>query len=159
MMGMLFKIGRGEAEPSCIDHMLDVAKCLTRPEYELASERPLILANCGFEDVIFRSTFSGSLESYDKVKAICVEKVMDYCIYNTILGYFDSLVYSSSQLLHDENAGVEEADIATKPKYLGWKETMELVKEKKKMGKAKKKLAQQQSKVPNESKKKKKNKK
>eukprot|EP00826_Nyctotherus_ovalis_P053095 TRINITY_DN6843_c0_g2_i4.p1 TRINITY_DN6843_c0_g2~~TRINITY_DN6843_c0_g2_i4.p1 ORF type:complete len:100 (-),score=43.82 TRINITY_DN6843_c0_g2_i4:9-308(-) len=51
---------------------------------------------CAFEEAIFKGTFSGNLETYDKVQSICNDKVIDYCIYNSMLEYFNTcLLYTS----------------------------------------------------------------
>lgn len=68
MFSILYKIGKSEEPPSYIDYMLDISKCTKRPLYELASERPLILANCGFEDVTFRNTFSGNMKAFEELR-------------------------------------------------------------------------------------------
>jgi len=46
--------------------------------YIVASERPLILLNCGFEDITFKNTFSGSLETYEKIQVKFICKIIEY---------------------------------------------------------------------------------
>ena len=51
MAEVLFMVGRGQEHPSVIDQLLDVSVCQRKPHYGLASELPLLLFDCGFEDV------------------------------------------------------------------------------------------------------------
>eukprot|EP00830_Metopus_es_P001912 TRINITY_DN11686_c0_g1_i1.p1 TRINITY_DN11686_c0_g1~~TRINITY_DN11686_c0_g1_i1.p1 ORF type:complete len:223 (+),score=31.41 TRINITY_DN11686_c0_g1_i1:192-860(+) len=139
MMGILFKIGKGEQEPSYVEFMLDLTKCKARPLYELASERSLILSVCGFEDAIFTNSFTGSMETYDKVQAICTEKILDYCIYNTSLKFCGGLVYSTPRLLQ-EVPDIKPSDIPTP--IVAWGTACEIAKAKKRAIRDNKKITQ-----------------
>ncbi len=58
---------------------------------------------------------------------MCIDKVLDYCIYNTIWEYFDSLVYSSAQFVR------EVPEVPALPgKIVTWSRAMELANEKRK---------------------------
>eukprot|EP00047_Mylnosiga_fluctuans_P008967 m.9492 g.9492 ORF g.9492 m.9492 type:complete len:418 (-) comp2417_c0_seq1:35-1288(-) len=54
MTAVLFMIGRGEEDPSIIPRLLDIAAHPRKPQYGLASDLPLVLFDCGFEDVQWR---------------------------------------------------------------------------------------------------------
>ncbi|KAJ2452951.1 pseudouridine synthase deg1 [Coemansia sp. RSA 2424] len=49
MMAILFHVGQGLEEPSIIDKMLDVETMDGKPEYEMACDVPLVLADCAFD--------------------------------------------------------------------------------------------------------------
>jgi len=107
----------------------------------MASERGLLLYKCAFEEMIFKGTFSGNMETYDKVQSICNDKVIDYCIYESMLGYLDTLLYSTEELLRDNDSMIKQEDI-TANTQLTWNEIIKLSKSKRKALKDKKKLSQ-----------------
>ncbi|KAJ2701025.1 pseudouridine synthase deg1 [Coemansia sp. IMI 209128] len=49
MMAILFHVGQGLEEPSIVDKMLDVENMNGKPEYEMACDVPLVLADCAFD--------------------------------------------------------------------------------------------------------------
>ena len=51
MTAILFLIGEGKEEPSVIPELLDIEKYKARPVYHIASEFPLVLYDCVFEDL------------------------------------------------------------------------------------------------------------
>src|SRR5690242_9461605 len=48
---VLFLIGQHLEDPTIIDALLDIGKNPRKPSYDLASEIPLVLWDCGFEGV------------------------------------------------------------------------------------------------------------
>jgi hypothetical protein len=50
-VSVLFLIGNGFEKEEIIKDMLDIENYKNKPSYEMASENPLILYDCGFEDV------------------------------------------------------------------------------------------------------------
>lgn len=51
IVAVLFLIGQHLESSEVIDWMLDVEQCPRRPQYNMASELPLVLYDCEFEDV------------------------------------------------------------------------------------------------------------
>ncbi|KAG2370637.1 hypothetical protein C9374_001000 [Naegleria lovaniensis] len=51
MAAVLFLIGEGKEEPSIISDLLDIETNKARPQYPIASEYPLVLYDCVFEDL------------------------------------------------------------------------------------------------------------
>lgn len=51
-MEILFRIGRGVEPISIVDHLLAVDKVKVPPQYELASQIPLVLTECYYEDTL-----------------------------------------------------------------------------------------------------------
>ncbi|ESQ33382.1 hypothetical protein EUTSA_v10007608mg [Eutrema salsugineum] len=62
MVAVLFMIGQGVESVDVIDTMLDTTKIPRKPQYLLASEIPLVLRTCEFENVDFICS-SGAAES------------------------------------------------------------------------------------------------
>ncbi|XP_078160449.1 pseudouridine synthase family protein isoform X1 [Carex rostrata] len=53
MVAVLFLIGEGFESPEIVDTLLDTNKIRRKPQYNMASELPLILRSCQFKDVTF----------------------------------------------------------------------------------------------------------
>ncbi|KAG0204178.1 tRNA pseudouridine synthase 3 [Mortierella sp. GBA30] len=51
MMAVLFSIGQGLEEPEIIDQMMDLKQCPAKPNYDMASDLPLVLYDCHFENL------------------------------------------------------------------------------------------------------------
>ena len=49
MVGVLFLVGAGRETPETVDWLLDVESNPRQPHYDMASELPLVLYDCGFE--------------------------------------------------------------------------------------------------------------
>lgn len=58
IMQVLLLIGRRLEPPSVIDYMLDTTRCSERPSYDLASEIPLVLAECFYPPDRFPLTWN-----------------------------------------------------------------------------------------------------
>lgn len=50
MVEVLFLIGSGQEEPSIIPRLLDIAQTPRKPQYDMASDLPLVLHDCYFAD-------------------------------------------------------------------------------------------------------------
>jgi tRNA pseudouridine38/39 synthase len=70
MMSVLFIIGRGEDDDSVIDLLFDVETLNDqRPNYDIAKETGLILSDCGFDDVDWRTAnLAADVETYHVFK-------------------------------------------------------------------------------------------
>ncbi|KAF9904152.1 tRNA pseudouridine synthase 3 [Linnemannia zychae] len=51
MMSVLLSIGQGLEEPEVIDQLMDVKQCPAKPNYDMASDLPLVLYDCHFENI------------------------------------------------------------------------------------------------------------
>ncbi|KAG0263135.1 tRNA pseudouridine synthase 3 [Mortierella polycephala] len=51
MMAVLFSIGQGLEEPEVVDQMMDLKQFPAKPNYDMASDLPLVLYNCHFENL------------------------------------------------------------------------------------------------------------
>lgn len=52
MVAILFLVGQGLEKPSLVKELLDVTKNLRRPQYEMASDKPLVLWDCTFSATV-----------------------------------------------------------------------------------------------------------
>ncbi|KAJ2207536.1 pseudouridine synthase deg1 [Coemansia sp. RSA 521] len=50
MMAVLFAVGQRLETPDVVDHMMDIQMTNGKPEYEMASDLPLVLADCAFDE-------------------------------------------------------------------------------------------------------------
>lgn len=53
MVQVLFLIGSGKEEPDLIPRLLDVEQTPRKPQYDMASDIPLVLHDCFFDNVQF----------------------------------------------------------------------------------------------------------
>ena len=53
MVSVLFLVGLGSENETVIDDMLDIQKTPSKPNYPAASEFPLLLEDCEFQDLTF----------------------------------------------------------------------------------------------------------
>ncbi|XP_019451377.1 PREDICTED: tRNA pseudouridine(38/39) synthase-like isoform X2 [Lupinus angustifolius] len=53
MVAVLFMVGKGLESPNVIDMLLDTNRIPRKPQYIMASEVPLVLQSCEFEDIKF----------------------------------------------------------------------------------------------------------
>lgn len=55
MMAILFLVGQGYENPTIVKELLDIEKYPRRPTYEMASDIPLVLYDCGFPEMEWKS--------------------------------------------------------------------------------------------------------
>ena len=68
IMGVLLLVGQEKESPDVVKKLLDVDSCPRKPQYSLASEIPLNLYDCHFDDVHW---------VYDKVELLDVVKSLE----------------------------------------------------------------------------------
>ncbi|KAG0042960.1 tRNA pseudouridine synthase 3 [Gryganskiella cystojenkinii] len=51
MMSVLFAVGQGLEEPEIVDQLMDLEQCPAKPNYDMASDLPLVLHDCHFENL------------------------------------------------------------------------------------------------------------
>ena len=51
LVAILFLVGQGYEQPTIVDELLDTQTCPSRPVYEMADDRPLVLWDCVFPDL------------------------------------------------------------------------------------------------------------
>lgn len=51
IMALLFMVGDGEEKPECVTALLDIESMPAKPHYKMAPELPLVLHECGFDNM------------------------------------------------------------------------------------------------------------
>ena len=51
IMAVLFMVGEGLEQPDVVSRLLDIENCIGKPPYPLAAEQPLVLHDCGFDNL------------------------------------------------------------------------------------------------------------
>ncbi|EGR33533.1 tRNA pseudouridine synthase a family protein, putative, partial [Ichthyophthirius multifiliis] len=54
IMAVLFLIGKGQEDTSIVTDLLDIQKYSRKPNYEMASEFPLVLYDCQYDQLDFQ---------------------------------------------------------------------------------------------------------
>jgi tRNA pseudouridine38/39 synthase len=93
MVSILFHIGRGEEKPELIKELLNVEKYPRRPQYTIASEYPLCLWDCVFEDV--KWVHAQNVEIFHALSQHSYNMWKDNTIKTAIINTMLSNVYSS----------------------------------------------------------------
>ena len=79
MVEVLFRVGRGEESPDIVSKLLDPTSFVRgKPVYALASELPLVLWECGFEDIEWRHSDEASRWIDDVFTSRWREQAMRY---------------------------------------------------------------------------------
>lgn len=68
MVAVLFLIGQGLETPCIVDSLLDITKTPRKPQYKMASEIPLILRSCLFDEVNFMCSSEASQALIEHLK-------------------------------------------------------------------------------------------
>jgi len=63
MMALLFMVGRGEEDGGIITELLDVEKNPARPQFPFASDRGLVLWECAFHNLDWKTTMGGIVKA------------------------------------------------------------------------------------------------
>lgn len=107
MASILFHVGRGEEKPEIIQQMLDAEKYPRKPQYTIASEFPLCLWDCVFEDIkwIHCQTMDAQHEIAKHYLAMWTKNVLRTAMIDTMLSHvYSSLVLNQPNVfkLHNE---------------------------------------------------------
>jgi len=97
MMGILFLIGKGLEEVSIIDEMFIVDSGKTF-NYEIASDLPLILTNCEFEGVDFKSNIENSSENYFKLADLHEQNIIQIYMSSFSFDYLTNILKTSIEM-------------------------------------------------------------
>eukprot|EP01102_Stenamoeba_stenopodia_P019675 TRINITY_DN7482_c0_g1_i1.p1 TRINITY_DN7482_c0_g1~~TRINITY_DN7482_c0_g1_i1.p1 ORF type:complete len:520 (+),score=119.84 TRINITY_DN7482_c0_g1_i1:25-1560(+) len=80
IMAVLFMVGKGVEQPQIVSELLDVEKNPRKPFYDMASEVPLVLYDCGFEGINFISDAENHRRVCDKFEQRFQESMMSSLI-------------------------------------------------------------------------------
>jgi len=86
MAAVLLMIGAGLEKPSVIDFLLDIERCPRRPQYNMASEYPLVLYDCLFDGVewIYERDFNEP--NVDRLQQTWTKKAVQATVIRRMLG-------------------------------------------------------------------------
>ncbi|KAG4397843.1 hypothetical protein GLYMA_10G220000v4 [Glycine max] len=93
MVVVLFMVGKGLESPNVIDMLLDTARILRKPQYTMASEVPLVLQSCEFDNIKFMC-------SSEAGEALHVHLVNECQIYQLQAAIFHEALLNYQSLLH-----------------------------------------------------------
>ncbi|KAH1139517.1 hypothetical protein GYH30_028761 [Glycine max] len=93
MVVVLFMVGKGLESPNVIDILLDTARILRKPQYTMASEVPLVLQSCEFDNIKFMC-------SSEAGEALHVHLVNECQIYQLQAAIFHEALLNYQSLLH-----------------------------------------------------------
>lgn len=96
MVAVLFSIGKGLESPDVIDMLLDTNRIPRKPQYVMASEAPLVLQSCEFENLKF-------ICSSDSGKALHAHLVNECKIFQLQTAIFHEAILNCVPLLHDQS--------------------------------------------------------
>lgn len=87
MMAVLFMIGRGEDDETVIDLLFDVEKLRDqRPNYNIAPENNLILSECGYDDIEWKtSSLASDVETYNVFLRQYEESAIQMCLSDVMM--------------------------------------------------------------------------
>ncbi|CAJ2629785.1 unnamed protein product [Trifolium pratense] len=95
MVAVLFLIGKGLESPDVIDKLLDTNKIPRKPQYIMASEVPLVLQSCDFENIKFMC-------STDSGKTLHAHLVNECQSYQLQAAIFQEAILNCGPQLHDQ---------------------------------------------------------
>ncbi|KAL5139549.1 tRNA pseudouridine(38/39) synthase [Glycine soja] len=96
MVVVLFMVGKGLESPNVIDMLLDTARILRKPQYTMASEVPLVLQSCEFDNIKFMC-------SSEAGEALHVHLVNECQIYQLLAAIFHEALLNCVPLSNDQS--------------------------------------------------------
>ncbi|KAJ5071118.1 tRNA pseudouridine(38/39) synthase [Anaeramoeba ignava] len=79
MVAILFMIGNHQEKPEIIDYLFDVENVPLRPQYDMAPDNPLVLYDCEYDDLDFKSNTQET-----------------YRVFSSFNSIFEKLIFQSS---------------------------------------------------------------
>ena len=76
-MAVLFMVGEGIEDETIIDRLLDIEEVQEKPNYIMASDKPLILSDCYFEGITFHDTLKGLSENFINSDALVEQAAIE----------------------------------------------------------------------------------
>ncbi|KAK7357153.1 hypothetical protein VNO80_16436 [Phaseolus coccineus] len=98
MVAVLFMVGKGLESPNVIDMLLDTTSIVRKPQYTMASEVPLVLQCCEFDDIKFMC----STDAGDALRLHLVNECQIFQLQATIFheALLNCVPLSNDQSLH-----------------------------------------------------------
>eukprot|EP00736_Rhodelphis_marinus_P011297 Rmarinus@m.19209 len=113
MMAVLFLVGMKLESPDIVSQLLDLSKYPRKPQYSMASGAPLVLFECGFEGLHWRTSSAAQARLCREMELIAESRSVSLCMSRAM---FDGLELQ-------ENIRLSDGQIAEGP----WSVTMKSV--------------------------------
>ena len=69
----------------------------------MADDKPLILSNCYYDNLVFKDTITGLFNNYNHMKMMEEQKKIELNITKTVGDYFSKMMVKNSYITHAEN--------------------------------------------------------
>lgn len=88
MVAVLLMVGQGQEAPEVVSQLLDVAALPCKPQYCMAPEEPLLLAECGYPEgaLVWRRSSKVLGDSREDVHALLARQLVGAALVDTCLG-------------------------------------------------------------------------
>ncbi|KYQ88482.1 tRNA pseudouridylate synthase [Tieghemostelium lacteum] len=114
LMGMLFLIGQKKLPLSIVPDLLDLSKGVAKPPYEMASEVPLVLFDCGYEDLQFEYDITAQQKLHNNFFQIWNDLLIKSSVVNLMkLEYQKLSNYTPSSNINSDNNKNNSSPIPT----------------------------------------------
>ncbi len=90
IMSVLFLVGQGKEKPSIVDQLLDIEQNPCKPQYPMASELPLVLYDCEFDDIEWLTDTECQLHNIQKLQKVWAQHEIQAVMTRHMLQEFDS---------------------------------------------------------------------
>ncbi|KJE89147.1 tRNA-pseudouridine synthase [Capsaspora owczarzaki ATCC 30864] len=117
MTSILFMVGQGLEPPEVVEHMLDIEKCPNRPNYNMASDVPLVLYDCVFEDLEWRVEPKTHDRTIETITQLMQEPLIRTTVYRSLVAQLNDVVLGS----HHWNAQARAALGSPNNAWIPWK--------------------------------------
>uniref|UniRef100_J3LP99 tRNA pseudouridine synthase n=1 Tax=Oryza brachyantha TaxID=4533 RepID=J3LP99_ORYBR len=117
MVAVLFLIGQGLELPCIVDSLLDITKTPRKPQYKMASEIPLILRSCLFDEVNFMSSSDASQALIEHLKDEYHQYMLQAAIFREALSCLTFRERNSFEPHHKKRNHIPLMSRQTEPSY------------------------------------------
>eukprot|EP00040_Diaphanoeca_grandis_P030119 m.177541 g.177541 ORF g.177541 m.177541 type:complete len:491 (+) comp31896_c1_seq2:286-1758(+) len=92
MAAVLFMVGRGDENPSVVAELLDVEKNPRKPNYDMASDLPLVLFDCTYKNVEWIFNQQSHTRVYQNLFSVWKEHALRCAMLQAMLGSLDDAI-------------------------------------------------------------------
>eukprot|EP00039_Didymoeca_costata_P013043 m.192565 g.192565 ORF g.192565 m.192565 type:complete len:221 (+) comp15658_c0_seq11:161-823(+) len=92
MMAILFMVGHGQEKQEIVSELLDVEKTPRKPQYDMASELPLVLYNCEYKDITWQDEIGAHSRVFDSIHNFWKEMAIKAVVLRGMLDILDNTV-------------------------------------------------------------------
>jgi tRNA pseudouridine(38-40) synthase len=133
IVAVCFMVGAGHEEPSVVDALLDINKCPAKPSYAMASDLPLVLHSCSYQNVTFGHSsaslweLTNTLERRWEEAAIAAERIRNaleslqqetYVQIDEFCSFLNDILGSKQQQKQGNNNGITNEAISLQDKNI-----------------------------------------